>query len=238
MRIHHTERGSAVLMAVMGLLVLGGIGATSVAIVSTHEEERAMAQAMDQAAGLSQAGIEYALNQISEGGVPNVTNMPFGEGTVTVTTTPAANLVVAVGQVGTVRSTHSITTNFAKDCVSLDFATAHSASDRIVSVKILKACQTRATIVAWTIGWAPDSAMTNQKLQIQGDVIYDVYEDFSGYTNGQLVDGADYVVNKDDGVTPINFIEFSQTLTPGVTYTMTMHFADGSAKIGSFVDPG
>ncbi len=236
MRIRNTQRGSAVLMAVMALVMIGAMGATTMAIVSSHEDSRATSTAMDQAEGLAQAGLEYALNQINMGGAPAVTDKAMGRGTITTTVTPASNLVVAVGKVGEIQKTHSLTTNFAKDCISLDFSTAGASNDKLNAIKIIKSCMDQATIVAWTIGWLPDIAMTNQKLQIQGDVIYDVYEDFSGYQNGQTVDGQDYTILKDNGVTPINFLRFSQNLPDNLTYTITMHFSDGSATTGTFTD--
>lgn len=231
----HSQRGSAVLMAVMSLLLLGGIGATTVSVVSQHEESRASGLAAEQSFALAQAGIEYAKNRIDVGAIPAVQNFPMGEGTFTVATSPNSGTISSTGMVGTTQKTLTLTSNFGKNCIDLDVTNAQSAGPNLTGIKLVKNCLTYATATHWTIAWAPNLGEKTDLLQVLGNQLYTLYNNPQGYASGVQIDAADYIVNNAN--TPVNKVQFMANLTPGKTYTMTLHFSDGSAVTKSFLDP-
>ncbi|MBI4238244.1 MAG: hypothetical protein HY696_07505 [Deltaproteobacteria bacterium] len=239
MSVVGNRRGSAALMAMLGLLLLGGMGATAVSLVSTGEETRATSHASELALGLAQAGVEFGKNRIDQGLNPAVANMPFGQGTFTVVPMPNTSQLAATGAVGLVRRNFLLTTQYAKDCGDLNFQNAHSAGKKIEGAKLLKNCLSKATITQWNISWAPDAGEKTVKLQVQGDAIVTLYDNPAGFASGTTIDATDYVLTKGPGVPePINKIEFDTPLPAGKTYTVTLFFSDGSSVTRSFLDAG
>ncbi|MBI2343769.1 MAG: hypothetical protein HYV02_05515 [Deltaproteobacteria bacterium] len=230
------SRGSAVLMAVIALLLFAGLGSTTLAIISTQQATRTTTATMDQAYALAQAGIEYAKHEIDQGDDPSAANVALGTGTFTINTNPDAGLVTAIGTVGDAQKTHSTTTNFGKNCVVLDVAEAVSAGPNIENIKLIKSCLSMPTIVAWTISWTPDLQEKTTLLQIQGDQLYTLYNNPLGYPSGTTIDATDFTMPNNNGVTPVNKWKFDQNLPDGKTFFITIYFKDGSSTSSSFVD--
>jgi hypothetical protein len=231
------RRGSAVLMAVMGLMMVGGMGATTIAIVSSDQAGRTASLASDQAYGLAQAGIEYAKNRIDAGHSPTVQNFAMGAGTFTVAASPSTGGLTSTGQVGNAQKTFNLTTQYGKDCIDLDVSTAQVSAKQIVGAKLTKSCLSQATITDWTIAWTPDNQEGTTKLQVQGQQLMTLYDYAPGYSSGTLINAVDLTLSSNNAPTPINKIEFANTLPAGKTYTITIHLADGSAIAKSFLDP-
>lgn len=230
-----SQRGSAVLMAMMGLLMLGGLGATTVAVVSTTESSRTNAMASEQASALAQAGIEYAKNRIDRGLNPNIANHPLGTGTFSVVSSDAAG-IIAIGQVGDVKKTYSMTTDFAAQCVDLDVSTAHTdGTNKMLEVKVVKSCMTSAIVTDWTISWEPNlqEKIVHMQANNGGLVLLDAP---LGHSSGTKINTADLVMNA-NGVYPIDHMRFGGNIESGKSYTMTIHLADGSEVTKTFLDP-
>ncbi len=232
------QRGSATLIAVLGMFLLSGIGISSVSMVATGEAARISTMAANQAYDIAQAGVEFAKNRIDMGINPSVQNVPFGNGSFSITSNPVSGAIYVQGQVaamdGVARKTFGLTTNFAKDCVSLDLTNAHSASSSLEALKINKSCLSTATINDWTISWTPDQQERVVKVQVQGQQLYD---DQVGKPSGEVLGASPYTMNN-NSVYAINKIEFDDEIQAGKTYTITLQMSDGSLVTGSFVDPG
>lgn len=236
----HNPRGLSVLMALLSLIFLGGVAATTLTVVSTGQEQRASETASEQAYGLAQAGIEYAKNRIDQGMNPVGQHVPFGPGTFSITADPNTGQLVVVGQVGTARRTHTLTTPFAKQCVDLDVSHAHSASRNIVGMKLKKTCLSKATVTDWTLTWNPVVAATERtvRLQVTGEQLATLYDYPSGYESGRKIDATDFTLIRNTGLYPVNKVEFANTILAGKTYTVSLHLGDGSIVTKSFLDPG
>lgn len=233
----HAQRGSAALMAILGLMLLGGMGATAVQMVSSDEEGRALSHQGEQAAAEAQAGVEFAKYQLNIGNNP-VGNWPMGPGSYSVATAPSAGTVIATGQVGGSKKSYQITAQFGKDCVDIDTTTAHSAADNITGLKLVRNCLAAATITQWQVTWAPNTGEKMIKVQVQGSPLVTLIDQPAGIASGTTVDAVDYVMSKGIGVPePINKLQFNQNLTQGKTYTITLYLADGSTVTRSFIDP-
>ncbi|MBI2343768.1 MAG: hypothetical protein HYV02_05510 [Deltaproteobacteria bacterium] len=239
MGVKKQQQGSAVLMAVMALFLLSGMGATTVAIVSTNQSSGTASLASDQAYGLAQAGIEYAKNKIDQGGNPVVQDASLGSGTFTVAALPDAGSITATGEVGNAKKTFTLTTPFGKDCFDIDVTGAHSAADNIVGAKIFKTCLSTTTVTDWTIAWSPNLAEKTTLMQVQGSQIITLYDDQVGFASGTKINATDYSLtsNNPNSPIPINKLQFNTNLLPGKTYTLTAYLSDGSSVTKSFVDP-
>lgn len=233
-----SQRGSAVLIASLGLLLLGGLAATTASIVSNNQEGRVVTMQSDQAYALAQAGVEYAKRQLANSLNPVTQNYPLGTGTFTVAAVPNSGQLTVTGNVGNAKKTFSLTTTFGKDCLDIDTVGAHSASDNLTDIKLNKLCNLNPTITDWTISWTPNLGERTIKLQLQGSPLIDLYDNNAGYVSGTKIDSVDYTVTGNvNAVTPINKIQFAANLPGGKNYTITAHLADGSSVTRSFLDP-
>lgn len=239
MKTFLTQRGSAALTAMIGLLLLGGLGATAVSVVSTTEETRAVSHNSEQAYALAQAGVEVAKNRINLGVNPVVSGFPLAQGTFSITTVPNSGQLVSTGTVGNVKRNFAINTQFGKDCTDLDVSQGHSAGPNLEGLKLVRNCLTQSVVTMWQVTWAPNLGEKTIKLQVQGSPLFTVYDNPAGFASGATIDGADYTLNKGAGVPePINKIEFNGNITAGKTYTITLYLSDGSTVTKSFIDPG
>jgi hypothetical protein len=236
MRILRSNKGSAVLMAVMGLMTLAGLGATTVSMMSANEASKTAMLGKEQADALAQAGIEYAKNRINLGLNPIVNDYPFGMGTFTIAAVPNSGYLAVTGNVGTYQSTKSLTTNFGANCVDLDVALAHSEGAKIVDMQITKNCLTQATITHWTFSWTPDLQELAMKLDIEQDPTITLFNDITGHSSGSQIDAQDYNLTQST-VVPIDSLEFTAPIPPAKAYVITAHLSDGSYVTKSFVDP-
>lgn len=234
-----TERGSALLMVVLGMVVMAGMGTSAVSLVSTLESSRTGSMTKEQAFGLAQAGLEYAKERLNHGFSPVVTQQAFGTGTFTVTADPVAGIVTATGQVGTAQAMHTITTNFSKNCAGLDVGTAQSAGPNLESIKLemdALDCNEESIITHWRVIWDPDLGEKLTLLQVQGDQLVTLFDNPAGYPSGVVINATDYTLSQANGLNPINKMRFDTALPVGKTYSITMYFADGSEVTSSFVD--
>lgn len=233
-----SQRGSAVLIATLGLVLLGGLAATTMSMVSNNQEGRVETMQSDQAYSLAQAGVEYAKRQLANAINPVVQNYPLGSGFFTVTTVPNSSQLSVTGTVGLAKKTFTLNTTFGKDCLDIDAVGAHSSADNLVDIKLTKMCNYPTTITDWTISWAPDLNEKTVKLQLQGSPLVDLYDNMVGYASGTKIDSVDYTVTGNvNAVTPINKIQFAANLPGGKNYTITAHLSDGSTVTRSFLDP-
>lgn len=235
---HHNARGISVVMALLAMLFLGGVAATTLSLVSTSQEQRGSETAAQQAAGLAQAGIEYAKNRIDQGTSPIVADYPLGAGTFSISADPNTGRLTIVGQAGNARRTATLTTPFAKQCIDLDVSHAHSAAKNIVGMKLRKTCLTKATITDWQFSWQPNAQEKTVKLQVQGDQLATLFDYPQGYPSGQQIDAQDFTLTKNNVPYPINKLEFARTLLAGKTYTITLLLSDTSTFTKTFTDPG
>lgn len=236
MKLLHNQRGSSVLMAAMGLLLLAGMGATTVAVVSSNQEGRTITLAKEQSFGLAQAGTEWAKYQIDQGGNPAVQNYALGEGSFNVAAVPASGGLTVTGQVGSTKKTFNLNATFGKDCTDLDVSTAVVAGPNINGMKLNKSCLSKSTVTDWTVSWTPNQQERSIKLQVIGDQLMTLYDNPNGFASGEKIDAADFVLTRTNVPYPVNKMEFNNPLPRGKTYTVTLHLKDGSQVSKSFVD--
>lgn len=240
-----SERGTAILMAVMGMALMSMLGAAVIPLASTQESNRTNAMASEQASALAQAALEYAKYQINNGLNPAVVQYPLGTGSFTVAAVPSAGSVTTVGSVGNAQKTYTLTTSFAQNCVDLDVSQATIGQikngapanlDTIFGIKVTNGgCLDFATASQWTLIWTPDVLEKSTHLDvIDGAVTTRVYNSVPGYASGTQIDATDYSIASN--VTNLDLeLKFSTDLTADKSYNLTMHFSDGSSVTKSFI---
>lgn len=162
------------------LIAVMGIGFMTTSLIQLSASETATSTneiQTSQAFHITDAGIEYALNQLDHGSSPDVQAKAFGDGSFSISTDPATRNVSVTGVYGEASRTNVITTNFASDCLSLDTATAYASGDSLYNVKLIKTCMTAATVAKVTVGWNWSVCATAQ------DVLDDETVDYSDYAD-------------------------------------------------------
>lgn len=223
-----SQGGMSILAAVIALLSLGVMGVTTATLMGTHQASRSLTSQRQEAAYLAQAGLEYGLMQIDQGGIPNTTKS-LGRGTFTVQVLPAQHLVRSTGVVGEATQEYRITDNFlGGNCVSVNNALATLTGphkDRLRGITFVKTCLSKVTIDRWIMTWAPTNP-AEKVLRIEIPQNNYVWADPAGVTSGALIDAVDYTL--DAHITQLHEILFGQDMSCKL-FSMQLVFTDGSS---------
>ncbi len=226
--LRSNRRGVSIIGTVFTLIILGVMGAALVAIVAMDQESRMVSIRRERAFYAVQAGLEYALREIKEGGYPIVANTAIGEASFTTTIDAGAHRITVVGAEGTNRRTHSITTSLlAGDCAAIDVSGASVGgigNDEVQNILITQSCLNAVRLESMTLSWVSDVGERLRRVQIDG---INVYDDPFGIASGETVDVEDVRIV---GAATINAIEFSSSVT-GKTVSITLTFTDASEVI-------
>jgi|GEM_PF-1919503 hypothetical protein len=201
------ERGVSIVGTVFAFVILGVMGATLVALVSTDQESRMKIIQRERAFYAMQAGLEYALREINEGAYPLAVAKPLGQAAFTVAIDPDSHRVTARGESQGALSTHSITAPLlGADCLNVDVTGAGiggMGGERLLGIVLTRTCLNAVAVNSMTLEVAPDIGERVRRIMVGGVL---VYEDLSGAASGEVIDVADFrVVDQ----AAIDFIEFS-----------------------------
>lgn len=222
------EHGMSILAAVISLLALGVMGVTTATLMGTHQASRALGAQRQEAAYLAQAGLEYGLMQINQGGYPNTTKS-LGLGTFTVEVLPAQHLVRSIGVVGEATQEYRITDNFlGGNCITVNNATATLTGpqkDRLHGITFVKTCLSKITVDKWILTWAPTNP-TAKVLRIEIPQNNIVWNNPAGLPSGTLIDATDMTFSGQ--ITQVHEIQFGQNMSCK-TFAMQLMLTDGSS---------
>ena len=222
------RKGISIIGTVFTLLILGVMGAGLVAMVSMDQESRMRSIRREYSFYAVQAGFEYSLREINEGGYPIVADKVLGDATFTTQIDPSQNKITVTGVATDNSRTHSITTNdLADDCSNIDVSgvsVGGSSNNELLGVVVEKNCLNAINIESILLSWITDVGETVRNVNIAGT---EVYDDFSGARSGEIVNITDTRVTG-SSVT-INSIKFSSSIT-GKQVTLTLNFTDSSSK--------
>lgn len=184
------------------------------------------------------AGLEYAKLQIHQGKIPTGTKN-MSKGSFSIVTDPGQGLITSTGYYGNAVVAHSITSQFGKDCVSLDTDNAHSANEKIVAMMIDKAnCGFPDTVVVDKVTVTCPAAFNSANIievSLTGNNPLE-YSDPSGTPCGQEIDIINHSMTN-PGVDPFTHVRFDSNIPGGLDWTIQVCFTDGSCIEGSFLDP-
>lgn len=219
------ERGISIVGTVFTMIILGIMGATLVSLVATDQESRTRVLHRELAFYAAQAGFEYALREIREGGYPIVSNKQLGNARFTTTINETTRTVTSSGViVGNVKSYSITAPQLAKDCVTIDMSAAVAGGgnlNQLQNVRLMRTCLSAVSIDRMTVVWTPDLGEKITKVQIDG---VEVFNDLNGVPSGQSIDIMDY---KFSGTANIDKIEFSSSIS-GKRVTVSFQFTDSS----------
>lgn len=172
------QRGSIAIAGVAFVIFIIGYGALStVQFVASESGSSANEYEVSRSMYVGQAGLEYAKKKIYDGDNPEVTNKSFSDGTITITTVPASRQVTVASTFSGSTKTQVINTNFAKDCMSFNTATADNWDVELQNFKIVKSCAASGInttkIAKMTITW-------NWHACVTGDTYNPPTNDLSG----------------------------------------------------------
>ncbi len=221
------QRGVSIVGTVFTLIILGIMGAAMVAIVSDEQESRMRNLSREHSFYAAQAGFEYALREIREGGYPIVTAKQLGTAAFTTTIEPVARRITATGAAYEAERTHSITTSqLAGDCASINASGAHlggSSGNELLGLTISRSCLNAVNIAAITVAWTPDVGERVRRVRIGG---VEVFFLLGGRGSGELIDTEDARITGASAA--IDTIEFSAGMS-GKTVDITLTFTDSSS---------
>ncbi|MBI4366604.1 MAG: hypothetical protein HY543_07285 [Deltaproteobacteria bacterium] len=227
------ERGFSIIGTVLTLLALAGFGGAVVGIVAEEQDIRGAEYNASRAFYTAMAGLEYGLREVTTGGFPNVTNKGFAFGTFTTAVDPVARTLTATGNVGGAQRRYRVTIpQLAGDCAAVDGQGANPvgpAKDEINRVKLRKSCMSAVRIDRTTVSWVPDGGQRLQRLEYDGDVVYD---NPTGVNSGIEVDHDDIVI-MDGSEHQFSRLIFTADITE-TTMTVMVRFSDGSTSTTTF----
>lgn len=223
------KAGMSLLGAVIALMALGVIGVTTATLMGTHQESRSITYERHAAQGLAQAGLEYALMQITNGGYPNATKS-LGQGQFTVQVIPAQHLIRSTATFAAATQVYQIVDNFlGGDCVSVNNAMATLTGpqkDQLQGITLVKTCLNAITVDKWIMTWVPlvpTSKVIRITMETPANVIYD---NPAGAISGELIDSTDYTMSQ--MITQVHMIKFSANMSCR-QFAMQIFFTDGSS---------
>jgi len=216
--------GISIVGSIFAFLILGIMGATLVALVSSDQESRMNSIRRDRSFYAVQAGLEYALREIDQGGYPIVTDKVIGESSFTSTIKPSSRQISVVGSSGDAMRSNTITApELASDCMDIDVSGASvsgSGNNRLSGIALTKTCLTAVGLDITGVGMSPYIGELVTRVSIDGNL---VYENMIG--SPLVVDIEDYRVYNSS---VIDYIEFSSSIV-GKTIVLTLTFTDSSS---------
>lgn len=228
------NKGVSIIGTLFTLIILGVLGASLVSLVSMEQESRMRSIRRELSFYAIQAGFEYALREIKEGGYPVVTAKPLGFATFTTTITPADKKITVVGSSIENFKTHSITTSqLASDCTTINtsgVSVGGSSLDRIQNISVTKTCLNAVNIASVRLTWTPNVGERVTEVRISGTT---VYTDINGIPSGGTVDVQDTKVSSSK---TFDYIDFNSSVT-GKSVTLQLNFTDSSTLSKTFSLP-
>lgn len=228
------QRGISIVGTVFALIILGVLGAALVGLVAMDQESRMRSIFREKAFYAVQAGFEYALREIKEGGYPLVTGKAIGSSTFNVSIRASERKITVAGSSESAGKTHSITTDrLAFDCADIDSSgmiVGGTSGDELQNINITRTCLNAINVASMKISWSPNMGETVQRIRIGGT---DVYDDIGGSESGETIDITDTRVETSSR---INVIEFSSGIS-GRNVTIDLIFTDSSEYAETIVVP-
>lgn len=216
-----SQRGISIVGAVFTLIVLGIFGSAIVTLVSTEHEMRASLISEERSFYGVQAGLEYAMREIDQGGFPIVTGKAFANGSFSTSIDFSQHLILVTGTVGGTKNNYRITcTRMGGDCVAIDgskVSLSGTGKTDLLGLTFKKTCNTAVTIDKIKFVWQPNNGEKVKKIVIDNVPMYD---SGSGATSGTLIDISNIKIS--DSIThQVNLARFSGSMKNKQMYLVT-----------------
>lgn len=234
-----SDRGISIVAALFTLIILGIFGATIVVLVAAEQESRRGQLSQEWAFYDVQAGLEYALREIDQGGYPLVTNKVFGKGSFTIDIDydeVSTRDITAAASVGSVQKVYQISyDSFGGDCLFVDFSSAQltgTPKTDLSGLTLRKICNEGVNIDRIFMSWDPEDDEEVISASIGGSI---VWEDVDGLPSGSSVDITDTLLTG-SAAYPVDVIRFNSDMS-GSDLTLRFIMTDSSTETVSFPLP-
>lgn len=224
--LRKNKKGISIIGTIFTLIILGIMGASLVSLVATDQESRMRSIMRERAFYAVQAGFEYALREIKEGGYPIVSAKTLGAANFTSSIDQSTRRITLSGVSGDAQRTHSITTaQLARDCLTINISGAFAGgtnNTQLRGLQLNRTCLNAVNIDKVTASWTPNLFENVVKVSIGGSL---VYNDAIGESSGVAIDSTDHKISA--ASEPVDYIEFTSGIV-GKRITITLTFTDSS----------
>ncbi len=220
------KRGVSIIGTLFTLIILGVLGAALVSMVGSEQDSRMKSIRRELGFYAVQAGLEYALREINEGGYPLVYGKQLGDAQFSVAINPSLRKITVTGSAGENARVHSITTSqLAADCAAVDtsgMSVGGASLDKIQGIVVRKTCLNGINVKDVRASWTPDIGEKIMQVSMDSALVYD---DLNGTLSGSVTDITDKKITTSSLV---NYIDFSGSVS-GKSVTLTFDFTDSSS---------
>ena len=189
-------RGFAALAAIGILVLLSIFGLAVVSLVTTTQTVLTDQVGYDQAAYLSQSGLEYAMRKVYEGTSPVTGVIPFGKGSFQIIR--AGSVLTATGWAGDAQVAHNITQPVQADCITIDTTGAYADKKTVRKISLTKTCLESLVLDKMTLSWDPNGGESYDRVQGSGFSNEHLYDGPPRVKSGETAELADTPMKKND----------------------------------------
>lgn len=161
------HKGYSLVGSLILTTVLAMMGATTLYMTSSALEGSTNDTQSVQALQVGNAGIQFALNSLSNGTSPDGVVKNFGAGYFEISADPTTYEIIVDSHVGKAKKTQKINaTNWSEFCLNWDTETSTLQDNQITNLKLMKTCNNQATLTAMKLTWTAEEneeAKTNQE---------------------------------------------------------------------------
>lgn len=238
MKLIKKQNGISIIAAIFALIILGIFGMTIVTLVNFEHETRAGNMLGTAAFYDTQAGFEFALREIDQGGYPLGSRI-FSKGNFNVAISydeSSKRELIVTGAVTDIQKKYQISHDtFGADCIQINYAEVSTGGDGnrdLLDLSFRKICNEAINIDKIVIAWTPDANEKVTEININSVI---VWEDLLGLGTGSSVNIADTRVST-IGDIPISHFRFTFPMS-GKTITMIFVMSDSTTRTISFLVP-
>lgn len=198
MKILSNQKGVSIVAAVVTLILLTIMGTAIVSLVIGGQESRVAQLRKDRAFYIWQAGTEYAMKEIDNGGWPEVEDNEFGEGSFTVDVSSKHHLKEVWNRTGNTPIVYEQSALLGTSCINFELSSVTVAglgNTEVRNINFGSTCGSRAVVDKVKVSVFPNNDHSDDDIRISR-VKIDGWTLYSGATNsGQMIDILDYTVS-------------------------------------------
>lgn len=149
------------LIGALGVMVVLAYGAMAVVNLSSVESTSYVnSQQGVQALAVGNAGIQWALDKVDNGESPDTTGKVFAQGSFDVVSDPDNSEITVTSYVGNAKKVQTLNADFSWNCVDLDVSETYTDGEQLRGIKLVKTCNTVATVESVSVDWDWSSCAT------------------------------------------------------------------------------
>lgn len=142
------------MVSLLIMITLGAYMATSVANLGVSDTTSTTNNLQSvQAIQIGNGGLQEALQKITNGQSPNVTNKPFGAGAYTIETDPSTQFVTVTSAVSEAKKVQKVTATFSQQAITMDVTPAALSDTNLTGIELSKSANKKAILTNMKMEW-------------------------------------------------------------------------------------